>query len=301
VKFTIKQFRETYPDDSACLDKIFRLRYGQLDVCPECGNKANFRRITTRRSYQCKQCYFQLYPTAGTIFEKTRTPLTYWFYAIYLMTATRNGVSAKELERQLGVTYKTAFRMSHKIRELMAKTKSQKLNGFVEIDESYIGSPAKGKRGRGAENKSIVFGMAERQGNVQAEQVENVKRKTLFKIIEKHVEKESHISTDEFPVYNTLAQLNYKHGIIQHTLDKYRDGEICTNSIEGFWSQLKRTVKGTHIHVSKKYLQNYINECSFRYNNRKSITPMFSKVLENLSPANGHILIPEKEGHYGSK
>jgi len=284
MKYTISDFRKNYPDDSACLDKIFQLRYSHLTHCPECNKEANFRRVTTRRAYQCKHCYFQLYPTAGTIFEKTRTPLSYWFYAIYLMTATRNGVSAKELERQLGVTYKCAFRMAHKIRELMSNTKSNKLSGFTEIDESYLGAPARGKRGRGAENKSIVFGMVERQGSVQAKQVENVKRKTLFPLIKKHIDKDSFISTDEFPVYNTLSKLGYKHGVIQHTLDKYRDGEICTNTIEGFWSQLKRTISGTHIHVSKEYLQNYIDECSFRYNHRKSERPMFEIAIEELKP-----------------
>ncbi len=282
MRFTITDFRKLYPTDTACLDKIFRLRYGNLETCPECGNKANFRRITTRRSYQCKYCYHQLYPTAGTVFEKTTTPLSFWFYAIYLMTATRNGVSAKELERQLGVTYKTAFRMAHKIRELLGNKKSKQLHGFCEIDETYIGGKYKGKRGRGSENKSIVFGMVERQGDVKAIHVSDTKRTTLYPIIEENISKDSKVNSDEYPIYNKLKNMGFNHSIINHSISQYRFNEISTNTIEGFFSQLKRTISGTHIHVSEIYLQNYINECAFRYNNRKSFLPMFDVAINNL-------------------
>jgi len=283
MKFTITDFRKLYPTDAACLDKIFKLRYGNLETCPECGNKADFRRISTRRSYQCKYCYHQLYPTAGTVFEKTTTPLSFWFYSIYLMTATRNGVSAKELERQLGVTYKTAFRMAHKIRGLLSQQKQNKLNGFVELDETYIGGKFKGKRGRGSENKEIVFAMVERQGDVKAVHVENTKRKTLYPIIEQNVSKDSKVNTDEFPVYERLKDFGFEHSVINHSLEQYCINETSTNTIEGFFSQLKRTIRGTHIHVSAEYLQNYINECAFRYNNRKSDSPMFEVAINNLA------------------
>lgn len=282
MKFTITEFRKLYPNDSACLDKLFRLRFSDITNCPSCHKKFNYRRITTRRSYQCKYCYFQLYPTAGTPFEKTRTPLTFWFYSIYLMTATRNGVSAKELERQLGVTYKTAFRMAHKIRELMSKSKSKKLSSFVEIDETYVGGAHKGKRGRGSENKAIVFGMVERAGNVKALSVTDTKRETLYPLIKKHVEQNSNISSDEYPVYREVKKLGFEHRIIKHKEDVYVDGSISTNTIEGYFGQLKRMISGTHIHVSHKYLQNYVDESVFKYNNRESETPMFNKALENV-------------------
>ena len=177
--FTITQFREAYPNDAACLDKIFKQKYGNLNHCPSCGRETEFRRITTRRSYQCRLCYFQLYPTAGTVFEKTTTPLTYWFYAIYLFTVTRNGVAAKELQRQLGVTYKTAWRMGHKIRELMSQDSKDKLGGFVEIDETYVGGRSKNNPGRSKE-KTPVLGMVERLGKVKAVVVKDTsKAKTI--------------------------------------------------------------------------------------------------------------------------
>jgi len=263
MKFTIAEFRKLYPDDSACLDKLFKLRFGDITNCPSCHKEFNYRRITTRRSYQCKYCYFQLYPTAGTPYEKTRTPLTYWFYAIYLMTATRNGVSAKELERQLGVTYKTAFRMAHKIRELMSKSKSKKLSSFVEIDETYVGGSHNGKRGRGSENKAIVFGMVERAGNVKALSVTDTKRETLYPLIKKHIEQNSNVSSDEYSVYREVKKLGFDHGIIKHKEDVYVDGSISTNTIEGYFGQLKRMIAGTHIHVSREYLQNYVDESVF--------------------------------------
>jgi transposase-like protein len=295
MKFTITDFRKLFPNDSACLDKIFKLRFGNLEVCPECENKANFRRITTRRSYQCKHCYYQIYPTAGTVFEKTTTPLSYWFYAIYLMTATRNGVSAKELERQLGVTYKCAFRMAHKIRELMSKKNFNQLNGFVEIDETYVGGKFSGKRGRGSENKEIVFGMLERCGDVKAIHVQNTKRKTLYPIIEENISKDSKLNSDEYPVYHKLNELGYDHRIINHSQEQYRFNDISTNSIEGFFSQLKRTINGTHIHVSKDYLQNYVDECAFRYNHRKSEKPMFDIAIQNVTNEKVFETIPQQK------
>lgn len=282
MRFTITDFRKLYPNDSACLDKIFQLRYGNLEFCPECKNKANFRRVSTRRSYQCKYCYHQLYPTAGTVFEKTTTPLSYWFYAIYLMTATRNGVSAKEIERQLGVTYKTAFRMAHKIRELLNNKKSRQLSGFVEIDETYIGGVAKGWKEK-YKNKSSVFGLVERGGEIKAFHIPVVVKKVLYPIIQEHVEKKSNISSDEYPLYNELKDMGYNHGVVKHKEKIYRKGSVSTNTIEGFFSQLKRTISGTHIHVSEDYLQNYVNECVFRYNNRKSTLPMFDVAINSLT------------------
>jgi len=144
MKYTIKEFRAEYSSDDVCLDKLFSLRYEAMPCCPQCQQATTFKRVTGRRCYQCsdKDCQYQLYPTAGTVFEKTRTSLVDWFYAIYLMTSTRNGVSAKELERQLGVTYKCAHRMGHQIRKLMASGQGL-MTGVIEADECYIGNNPK--------------------------------------------------------------------------------------------------------------------------------------------------------------
>lgn len=283
MKYTIEQFRKDYPNDNVCLDKIFQLRFGNMPCCPNCGvENATFKRISTRRSYQCRECYFQIYPTAGTVFEKTRTPLIMWFYAMFLMTVTRNGVSAKELQRQLGVGYKTAFRMSHCIRTLMQDQDLKQLNGFVEMDETYAGGRIERKNRKHTEEKTVVFAMVERLGNVVAKQVPNAKKETLFPIIEENVSKEAKISTDEFSTYVNLHELGYQHRAIKHAMKQYRNGSVCTNTIEGFFSQLKRMIFGTHIHISKKHFTNYLNECCFRYNNRNIGNAMFHKMLGNV-------------------
>jgi len=282
MTYTIEQFRKDYPHDAACLDKLFQLRYGKLEACPRCGvMNPEFRRLTTRRAYQCRDCYYQIYPTAGTIFEKTTTPLTYWFYAMYLMTVTRNGVSSKELERCLGVTYQTAWRMAKMIRQLMGKKPHpNKLKGTVEMDETYFGNNLS-IPGR-TSTKTPIFAMVERRGNVIAQSVDNVKKNTLFPIIEQNVDKTAKVMTDEFKTYITLKNLGYNHQTIMHQLKQYVNGEISTNTVEGFFSQLKRMIKGTHIHISQKYIQYYVDECVFRYNNRHNAGEMFNTMLNAI-------------------
>lgn len=293
--YTITDFRKTYGTDEKCLDKIFTLRYGKLEACPECQCVANWRRITTRRCYQCTSCYAQFYPTAGTVFEKTRTPLADWFYVIYLFTSTRNGVAAKEIQRQLGVTYKTAFRMGHMIRNLIQGVGIEALKGIVECDETIVGGKIsnmhKSKRTfeeNGKKypmpkdfNKTIVFGAVERGGKVKAKVIANVYAETLKQAVKENIEAGSLVFTDERMGYNGIGATHF-HGKVNHSKGEYAVGEIHTNSIEGFWAQLKRTIGGTHISVSKEYLQNYANECAFRYNNRKEPQQMFKVILENL-------------------
>ncbi len=290
MKLTIKEFRKLYPDNAACLDKLFRIRYGNLDSCPECGHDTDFRRITTRQCYQCRFCYHQIYPCAGTIFEKSTTPLTYWFYAMWLIIVTRNGVSAKALERHLGVTYKTSWRMLHQIRKLMAGVEIDKLRGFVEVDETYVSKykdrpevDRKGKRGRVSGDDTTVVGMVERRGKVIAKAVKDAKKATIYPLINAHIDKTAIISTDEHRTYKNLGNEGYEHGIIRHDFKIYREGQVSTNTIEGYFSQLKRMIGGTHTWVSEKWLQNYINEACFRYNNRNKGNQMFNVLIECLN------------------
>lgn len=284
IRYTIEQFRKEYPNEAVCLDKLFQLRFGNMEACPGCGIvNPTYRRITTRRSYQCRDCYHQIYPTAGTPFEKTTTPLTYWFYAMYLMTVTRNGVSAKELERQLGVTYKTAWRMAHCIRDIMKDGFAQKLTGTVEADETYVGGRTHNSMGRSNKEKAVVFAMVERMGRVIASHVPDAQKATLYPIMMENIDKVAKVMTDEFKTYVNLHELGYDHKRIMHRLGKYVEGEVSTNTVEGFFSQLKRMIFGTHIHVSKKYLYKYIDECAFRYNNRKISGEMFNVLLSYLS------------------
>lgn len=288
-KFTIKQFREQYSNDEACLDKIFGLTYGSMNHCPDCGNNKPYKRVSNRRCYQCTKCYKQIYPTAGTIFEKTRTPLTYWFFTIFLFTVSKNGLSACELQRHLGVTYKTAFRMLQQIRKLISNDEGI-LSGIVECDETYVGGKNKNRhwdkkvknsQGRAFIDKAPVFGMIERGGRVIAYHVPDVKSSTIKPIIFDKVKVGSSLMTDEFNIYRGLGS-RYRHEICDHGKGQYTNGSASTNCMENMWSNLKRTINGSYIHVSKKHLQLYINEAVFRYNNRGK-EDMFNELLMCLS------------------
>jgi transposase len=289
-RYTFLEFQQDYPTDEACLDKIMALKFGESPTCPGCGRGSKFHRITKRRAYACQHCGHHIYPCVGTPFEKSRTSLQKWFFAMYLFTASKNGVSAKELERQLGVTYKTAWRMAHELRKLMANADDHgPLSGHVELDETYVGGRKRGKRGRGSENKTVVFGMVERDGTLRAGPVPNAKRITLQPIIAKNIQRGSIISTDEMSAYKSLTKFGYRHGAVNHSweewarYDKRTDALIHTNTLEGYWSQLKRSIRGTHVHVSRKHLWKYVSEFSYRYNMRKEDTAtIFRDILLTL-------------------
>jgi transposase-like protein len=295
MKYTFKQFQTQYPTDDACLEAIMARKFGNNPTCPGCGVvDTKFFRVTGRRSFACQWCGHHVYPCAGTPFEKSSTPLTLWFHAMYLMTATRNGVSAKELERQLGVTYKTAWRIGHELRKLMGgkNDTNPPMSGHVELDETYVGGKeknkhankrTKGTQGAGsAKTKAIVFGALERDGNINCQVVTDTTRKTLEPIIQATVTKGATISTDEMVSYKQLPRLGYNHGTVQHGAEQYVNGIHHINGTEGFWKHLKCGIISTHIHVSRQHLQKYVNEFSFRYNNRHDPAGMFNHLMASL-------------------
>lgn len=289
-RYTINQFRKDYPDNDACLDKIFKLRYTNL-VCPKCDSDKPFTKVNNRRSYQCPCCGFQLYPTAGTVFEKSRTPLTYWFYLIFLQTTTRNGVAAKEIERQLNVCYETALRMCHQVKKLMANMKIEKLTGIVEADESYFGMKAANmtKKKRASmidanntfkDNKTGVMGFVSRDGLVRTEVM--FPGKSFKERVRDNVSPDATLVTDAHAGYEGLAIEFTAHETVNHEAGEYKRDNWHTNNIEGFWSQLKRTIKGTHIHCDAKYLQLYADEVAFRYMHRDQQAAMFDIILRHV-------------------
>jgi len=285
MKYTLKEFLKEYPNDAACLDKVFKLRFGDMNrTCPCCGKETTFRRVVTRRSYQCRLCYHQLYPTANTPFNKTRTPLNYWFYVMYLMTTTRNGVASTEVQRALGVTYKTAHKMTIQIRKLMQEYgHAKKLGGHVEIDETYVRTGSGSQTGRSAENKKPVFAIVERMGEVRAKVMDDIKIANSHSYIEANVDKDAHVSTDEYHLYKNLKKLGYKnHETVNHGSEEYRRGACSTNTVEGFFGQLKRMIHGTHIHVSGQHLHKYVDEAIFRYNHRFKDVDMFGCLVLKL-------------------
>ena len=280
-KYTIAQFNKDFPDDNACLEYLRNRFYPKKIHCPICNKDTKFHRVSTRKVYECDFCGYQISPTAGTIFEHSPTPLKLWFYAIYLMSATRCGISAKQIQRETGVTYKTAWRMFRQIRTLLQEDIT-KLTGEVEVDETYVGGRRHGTRGRGAEGKTKVIGAVQREGKVIAQVIPDVKRHTLVPFMLRKVDRNAILYTDTFPSYDHMTRIGYKHLITEHNAKEYARGHIHTNSIEGFWSLLKRGIGGVYHSVSEKYLQSYINEYGFRFNHRKDEKPMFLTVLERV-------------------
>ena len=281
-EFTITNFFDRFPDNDACLKHLMDVRYGLSGTCPKCEREGKYHRIKKRPVYECQWCGYQISPMAHTPFAKSRTSLRKWFYAMYLFTTSRHGVPAKELQRQLGVTYKCAWRMGHVIRRYMTNVDGDgTYGGHVEMDETFIGG-VKDRRGHGGDptkGKTIVFGMVEREGALQTYVIPNRKRKTIKAITDKRLDKRAIVSTDEANIYQYLTKEGRIHGTVCHEYGEYVKGIHHTNSIEGFWARLKNSIRGTHVHVSAKYLPNYLGEFEYRYNMRKSPAWMFERLL----------------------
>jgi transposase-like protein len=266
-KFTVRQFNYRFPTEDACLEAIKQLRYGDMHRCPECGKPNKFYKVTGRKAYSCSFCRYQLYPLAGTIFEKSTTPLKDWMYAIYLMTQTRAGISAKQLERMLGCTYKTAWRMFHQIRKLMAEENGM-LTGEIEVDEAYF-HPNPERRSTAKPHKSqVVFGMVERGGRARVKHVKSSGVRVLQPEIVKNVGAAAVIYSDEHGSYRTLPRRGYQHQTITHSKRQYVAGRVHTQNVENLWSNMKRGIYGVYRHVDPSYLQAYANEYAFRYSHR---------------------------------
>ncbi len=285
----LRDFLAQFPTEDSCLDHLMRSRFGDRHDCAKCGRNSHFYRVVSRKVYSCEYCGAQVAPMAGTPFERTRTPLRDWFYVIFMFTTTRNGVAAKEVERQLGVTYKTAWRMCHEIRKYMGEVDGNSpIGGFgtiVEVDETYIGGVSKGgKRGRGAPGKTLVLGMIERDGDVVTQVVPNVRGATLKPIINANVLPGGQVHSDELKSYNGLGLRGHVHMTVNHGAGQYVGPTGATvNAMEGFWAALKRGINGTHIHVSPKHLPKYLAEFEYRHNMRHLPHMMLDRLMVSFS------------------
>lgn len=276
------KFKKQFPDDEACLLHIMNTRYGGTEIdCPSCGEHGRFYRLKRDRAFLCQHCKHHIYPCVGTPMERSRTSVHKWFYAMFLFSSSRHGVAAKELERQLGVTYKCAWRMAHEIRKYMADVDNEwPLDGDVEADETYIGGKRPGKPGRGVAGKTVAFGMLECGGEVMTKVVPDVKKQTLLQHVHENVEKGATVHTDDS--YNGLARIGYQHKKVYLTAGQYVDKDNHANSIEGFWARLKLSIRGAYVHVSGKHLWKYAKEFEFRYNRCQSPGTIFSDLVACL-------------------
>lgn len=301
-QYSLMEFMREFPDDANCLEWLWRNRYSEDGVhaeCPTCETTRTFKRYATatrRQSWTCTTCTKKLHPTAGTVFHKSSTSLHLWFYAMYLMTSTRCGISAKQLERELGVTYKTAWRMAHLIRHELMEQGDEPLSGTVEIDETFVGGKPRyaagerpkdeyGRNKRGPRpgthgtQKTPVMGMVERHGRVAAFVVASVRKATLLPHVEQRVLPASTVYTDELKSYDSLTKRGYAHSRVNHSERVYVSGDVHTNTIEGFWSLTKRGIGGVYHSVSAKHLQGYLNEYAWRYCERTEPRAMFETLL----------------------
>lgn len=281
----VRQFFQQFPTDEACLEHLFNVRFGQGHTCPKCERDAKWYRLQSEQAFSCQWCGHHIHPMVGSIFEKSRTPLQLWFYAIFLFTTSKHGVSGKELERQLGVTYKTAWRMAKLIREHMAEVDGEAPLGgagkVVEVDETYVGGKTTGMDWR--KRKTVVMGMMERDGDVMLKVVDDNTRASVMPQVTKNVIEGTEVHTDELRSYRGAQMAPYTHKTVNHSKDEYvgPDGET-TNSIENFFGHLKRSLKGTHNNVSPKYLEAYVKEFEYRFNRRTTPEVMLGELLSRF-------------------
>jgi len=282
-KYTMKNFNEQFPTEDACLDFLVKARWPKGVFCPKCQKVTKHYRIMGRKVYSCEFCGSHVSPTAATIFHKSDTPLRSWFHAIFLMASTRTGISAKQLQRELGVTYKTAWRMFKEIRTLMAEGIAPMV-GQVEVDDTYIGGKHGGKPGRGAGGKTIAVGVVERGGPATAKVIPDVKGNTLLPVILEHAPESegTTIYTDELTSYGAIDKAGYDHKTVNHGAGQYVLGAAHVNTVEALWSTIKRGIDGVNHSVRPRYLQSYLNSYFYRYNHRKDETPMFLSLLSRI-------------------
>jgi transposase len=291
----MQDFNREFPDDDACLMYIFEQRWpGGIAHCEKCKKETKHHRVTGRTAFACDRCGWHIYPLAGTIFEKSSTSLQKWFHAMYQMGSTRCGISAKQIQRETSVTYKTAWRMFKQIRSLMSEDGLQLEGPSVEIDETYYGGVRKygqGRPMRGDRGKTPIVGIVERKGRAIARATKDATGATLLPLVRDYVLPDSTVYTDEWKAYGGIENIRKPDGSkaglvhrrINHKAHVYVHGDIHTNSVEGFWSLIKRGIGGVYHSVSSKYLQTYLDEYSWRYNRRDQGNLLFKALLEQVS------------------
>jgi transposase-like protein len=261
---------EQFGTDDKCRERLIQLKWPKGIECPRC-QSAKISHVVARHIYDCDSCRYQFSVTANSIFHDSHLPLTKWFFATYVMVESKKGVSANQLRRMLGISYKTAWYLCHRIRKAMDEAKPKPLSGTVEIDETYVG----GKKRHVGEgylgNKTMVLGAIQRGGEVRlkVERRKKATKKTLHRfVLETTAGDTKRYMTDENPGYHGIADADTTHEAVNHSMEEWVRGDVHTNSVEGVWSLFKRSIVGSYHQVSAKHLQSYLDEFEWRFNQR---------------------------------
>ncbi|MFL5909619.1 MAG: IS1595 family transposase [Gaiellaceae bacterium] len=287
--YSLREFQRDFPDDDACLEWLWRERFspdGEHAHCPKCDESRRFKRYATkqqRQSWTCTACGHHLHPTAGTIFAKSSRPLTDWFYVMFLVSSSRCGIAAKQIERELGCNYKTAWRMLNIVRNKLMAQDDERLSGEVEADESFFGGRphAYPKRAKNAhwDKKPIIFAAVERGGRMKAQVVASSRGPVVTGKVHELVLPKSILFTDEYHAYKRLGREGFSHRRVNHGAKVYVDGDTHTQTVEGFFGLFKTGVRGTHHAISARWLQGYLNEWVWRWDRRHDDEAMFKQLL----------------------
>lgn len=283
---TIIDLNRAFATEEKCREYIRRIRWPRGLACPRCQAKT-ISTIRTQDKYECSKCVYQFSATAGTIFHDSHLPLEKWFLATYLMCESRKGVSANQLKRVLGVSYKTAWFLCHRIRAAMKDADTAPLGGTVEVDETYIGGRRRGLRAHVMANKAMVLGAIARGGEVRLKvERRGATKRTLTGFVQETTAKgKKTIYTDDASAYKALrSDKDTTHDSVNHSQEEWVRGQVHTNTIEGVFSLFKRSIVGAYHQVSAKHLSAYLDEFEFRFNRRNS-AKLFEDTVRHLATA----------------
>ena len=277
---------ERFHGEDKCRAFLEELRWPYKVACPRCGS-VSISRIQQRGQFDCNDCRYQFSVTSGTIFHDSHLPLWKWFLTTYMMCEAKKGVSANQIKRTVGVSYKTAWYLCHRIRAAMTEANPRLLDGIVEVDETYVGGKKPGKRGRGAAGKAIVVGATKRGGEARLQVVSGIDRQTLHAFIRSQTSPDTEaIYTDELPSYRGIADHDTRHETVKHAANEWVRGDVHTNTVENIWSLLKRSIVGSYHKVSVKHLDAYLDELEWRFNNRDNPYLLSDTLLKLINSSN---------------
>jgi len=266
-----------YSDENKAREHFERLQWPDGPICPHCGvidQATKLEGESTRPGvYKCNECRKPFSVTVGTVFERSHIPLNKWLYAMHSLCSGKKGVSAHQLHRQLGITYQSSWFMCHRIREAMRIAKFEAPLGgkfkTVEVDETYIGGKATNRKSRKVKPKKIVVSLVQRDGDVRSFPITKVNSRKINALLRKQVSKKAHLMTDDSPMYPRIGKQFNRHSSVNHSIEEYVRGDVYTNTVENYFSILKRGVIGTYHHISNQHVPMYLAEFDFRYNARK--------------------------------